>query len=121
MFMHIGKDVMVDSNDVVFVISINNLKATPNGRDYYEKFMEKFEVVDISGGTCNTLVIMEDMVYVTNLRAQVIWARFNNYERKMRTLLCYDLVEFDVKSGKIIGYDDVRLDRELDVQEDDWG
>ena len=80
MYLHIGKDYILNNKDVIGIFDINTLKKS-NSYDYIlENLSEK--VTDISGGKPKSLILInknnKNIGYISNILSSTIGNRINN-------------------------------------------
>ena len=80
MYLHIGKDYILNNNDIIGIFDINTLKKS-NSYDYIlENLSEK--VTDISGGKPKSLILInknnKTVGYISNILSSTIGNRINN-------------------------------------------
>lgn len=80
MYVHIGKDYILNKNNIIGIFDINTLKKT-NSYDYIlENLSEK--VTDISGGKPKSLILAnnknQNIGYISNILSSTIGNRMNN-------------------------------------------
>lgn len=79
MYLHIGKDYILNNNDIIGIFNINTLKKS-NSYDYIlENLSEK--VIDISGGKPKSLILVsknnKNIGYISNILSSTIGNRIN--------------------------------------------
>ena len=79
MYLHIGKDYILNNNDIIGIFDINTLKKS-NSYDYVlENLSEK--VIDISGGKPKSLILVsknnKNIAYISNILSSTIGNRIN--------------------------------------------
>lgn len=79
MYLHIGKDYILNNNDIIGIFDINTLKKS-NSYDYIlENLSEK--VIDISGGKPKSLILVcknnKNIGYISNILSSTIGNRIN--------------------------------------------
>ena len=79
MYLHIGKDYILNNNDIIGIFNINTLKKS-NSYDYVlENLSEK--VIDISGGKPKSLILVsknnKNIGYISNILSSTIGNRIN--------------------------------------------
>ncbi len=79
MYLHIGKDYILNNNDIIGIFNINTLKKS-NSYDYIlENLSEK--VIDISGGKPKSLILVsknnKNIAYISNILSSTIGNRIN--------------------------------------------
>ena len=79
MYLHIGKDYILNNNDIIGIFNINTLKKS-NSYDYIlENLSEK--VIDISGGKPKSLILVsknnKNIAYISNILSSTIGKRIN--------------------------------------------
>lgn len=80
MYIHIGKNYILNNNDIIGIFNIKTLKKT-NSYDYIlENLSEKIN--DISGGKPKSLILTnkdkKNVVYISNILSSTIGNRINN-------------------------------------------
>lgn len=79
MYLHIGKDYILNNNDIIGIFNINTLKKS-NSYDYIlENLSEK--VIDISGEKPKSLILVsknnKNIAYISNILSSTIGNRIN--------------------------------------------
>lgn len=78
MYLHIGKDYLLNTNEIIGIFDINSLKETK----CYEGLIENLNMVeDLSDNNCKTLILtVEDSTkkaYISNILSTTIANRSN--------------------------------------------
>ena len=78
MYLHIGKDYLLNTNEIIGIFDINSLKETK----CYEGLIENVNIVeDLSDNNCKTLILtVEDSTkkeYISNILSTTIANRSN--------------------------------------------
>ena len=79
MYLHIGKDYILNNNDIIGIFNINTLKKS-NSYDYILENLSE-NVIDISGGKPKSLILVsknnKNIAYISNILSSTIGNRIN--------------------------------------------
>lgn len=80
MYVHIGKDYILNNNNIIGIFDINTLRKTNSYDCILENLSEK--VTDISGGKPKSLILTnknkKNTGYISNILSSTIGNRINN-------------------------------------------
>lgn len=80
MYLHIGKECILNYNELIGIFNIETLEKS-NGYDYILENMPE-KVIDISGGKPKSLILVhknnKSIAYVSNILSSTIGKRINN-------------------------------------------
>ncbi|MBA4537668.1 DUF370 domain-containing protein [Bacillus aquiflavi] len=73
MYVHIGEDTLVKSNDIIVIIDKNSMDNTANSR----KFLEDIDdhVVNLAKNNYKSVVVTEDKVYLSPISSLTLKKR----------------------------------------------
>ncbi|MBQ9298156.1 MAG: DUF370 domain-containing protein [Clostridia bacterium] len=80
MYVHIGKNIIINTNDIIGIFDINKLKKT----DSYDNIVDNLcdNLVDISANNPKSLILIrkndKDVGYISNIISSTISNRVNN-------------------------------------------
>ena len=80
MYVHIGKNIIINTNDIIGIFDINKLKKT----DSYDNIIDNLcdNLVDISANNPKSLIFIrknnKDVGYISNIISSTISNRVNN-------------------------------------------
>ena len=79
MYLHIGKGLVLNSNDIIAILNIDYIKNTKDYKKFYQKLLEENNIVNISNGNEKTLILVnkKDCVkaYISNINSNTIGKR----------------------------------------------
>lgn len=80
MYLHIGKECILNNNELIGIFNIETLEKA----DSYDYILENMaeEVIDISGGKPKSLILVQkdnkSVAYISNILSSTIGKRINN-------------------------------------------
>ncbi|HOO55421.1 MAG TPA: DUF370 domain-containing protein [bacterium] len=83
MFLHIGSNVLVKTDDVIGVFNINSLKEDIKGRKFYNEIRQDKEVKDISEGKQSSIILTSDTVYISRISSATLLGRSRHSVQEM--------------------------------------
>ena len=82
MFLHIGNDVVVRSEDVVAVFDMDNTTISPRSREFLSNAQKCSEVINICDDLPKSYIVTnfdgENRVYISSISTQTILKRANS-------------------------------------------
>ncbi len=76
MYLHIGKDYVLDENKIIGIFNIDTIKKNKEYEQMYENI--KNDLIDISEGNKKTLILINDKIikgYITNISSSTLKKR----------------------------------------------
>lgn len=81
MYVHIGKDAIIDSNNIIAILDIESLEKKKKLEDVLHNLRISDKIVDVSDNNKKSLIILKkkDIVlgYITNISSTTIAKRAN--------------------------------------------
>ena len=81
MYVHIGKDVVLNSNHIISVLDIDVLEKKKNLQEVLQNLKISGNIIDVSEGNKKSLIILEKndkiLGYITNISSVTIAKRAN--------------------------------------------
>lgn len=79
MYVHIGKGLVINGNDIIAIFSIDYIKNTKDYKKFYEKLLEDGNIEDISNGNAKSLILVNKngrtKAYISNINSGTIGKR----------------------------------------------
>lgn len=79
MYVHIGKGLVINGNDIIAIFSIDYIKNTKDYKKFYQKLLEYGNIVDISNGNAKSLILVNKndgaKAYISNINSNTIGKR----------------------------------------------
>ena len=79
MYVHIGKGLVINRNDIIAIFSIDYIKNTKDYKKFYEKLLEDGNIEDISNGNAKSLILVNKnggtKGYISNINSNTIGKR----------------------------------------------
>ena len=79
MYVHIGKDVVLNSNHIISVLDIDVLEKKKNLQEVLQNLKISDKIIDVSDGNKKSLIIMqknnENFGYITNISTTTLAKR----------------------------------------------
>ena len=75
MFLHIGNNVLLRKEDVIGVFSVESLQKDAKGKKYLKEIKKSENVEDISDGKWASLVLTDDVIYVSRIASITLLGR----------------------------------------------
>lgn len=86
MYVHIGKDTVINSENIIVVLDIESLEKNKKLQDVLQNLKISDNIVDVSEGNKKSLVIInknkENMGYITNISTATLGKRAEKYKAK---------------------------------------
>jgi len=86
MYVHIGKDYIINSKDIIAILDINCLKKKKNLEKICQDLKINDNIINVSDGNEKTLIITQDKYkvnkgYISNISSITLGKRTLKYER----------------------------------------
>lgn len=79
MYLHIGKGLVLNGNDIIAIFSIDYIKNTKDYKKFYQKLLDEGNVEDISNGNAKSLILVNKnggtKAYISNINSNTIGKR----------------------------------------------
>jgi len=79
MFLHIGKDKVIEKKDLICILDIESLKINDKINDIIEKLEQEKNIIDISDNNRKTLVLVKEnnslKGYISNISSTTLGKR----------------------------------------------
>ena len=79
MYLHIGKNIVINENDIIAIFNMNYIKNTKMYKNLLEKLSEQKKIINISNGKEKTLILVDsdncEKAYITNINSSTIGRR----------------------------------------------
>lgn len=79
MYLHIGKNLVLNSKDVIAIFNIDYVKNTKDYKKFYQRLLEENNIVDISNDSAKTLILVNKnnitKAYISNINSNTIGKR----------------------------------------------
>lgn len=79
MYLHIGKDFIINSKNIIAIFNIDYVKNTKEYKSLYKNMKEKNEIIKISDKKEKSFILLEEnekkKAYVTNISVNTIGKR----------------------------------------------
>ena len=81
MYVHIGKDVVINSDNIITILDIEALEKKKKIEEVLQNLKISGNIIDVSEGNKKSLIILEKndkiLVYITNISSVTIAKRAN--------------------------------------------
>ncbi len=81
MYLHIGKDVVINSNNIVGIFNLEFIENTIEYKNIYENLLKHDNIIDISDDCKKTIILYNEekkiKAYISNISATTIAKRKN--------------------------------------------
>ena len=81
MYVHIGKDVVINSNDIIAILDIESLEKKKNLEEVLQNLKISDNIIDVSEKNKKSLIVLEKnnkvLGYITNISSNTIAKRAN--------------------------------------------
>ncbi|NMB25961.1 MAG: DUF370 domain-containing protein [Firmicutes bacterium] len=78
LFVHLGKNAVVRSNQIVAIIDWQTLQDSEVNQAYMERVNQGQKIKDVSGGRPNSMVITGDDIYLSTISSTTLKKRAEN-------------------------------------------
>ena len=79
MYLHIGKGLCLNNNDIIAIFNIDYIKNTKEYKKFYEKLLEEKNIIDVSNGKEKSLILIKKnditKAYISNISTNTIGKR----------------------------------------------
>ena len=84
MYVHIGKDTVINSENIIVVLDIESLEKNKNLKEVLQNLKISDNIIDVSDGNRKSLVIIskdnKNIGYVTNISTTTLGKRAEKYK-----------------------------------------
>ena len=81
MYVHIGKDVVINSDDIIAILDIESLEKKKNLEEVLQNLKISDNIIDVSERNKKSLIVLEKnnkvLGYITNISSNTIAKRAN--------------------------------------------
>lgn len=81
MYVHIGKDVVINSDDIIAILDIESLEKKKNLEEVLQNLKISDNIIDVSEKNKKSLIVLEKnnkvLGYITNISSNTIAKRAN--------------------------------------------
>lgn len=67
MYLHIGKNCVINDDKVIGVFCLESIEETPEYQRLYEKLVNEKRLEDISGSQKNSFILTEEKGYISGI------------------------------------------------------
>ena len=82
MYLHIGKDKLIDDNNIIAILNIETLKEKENVENICKNMNFSDNIIDVSDGNKKSLIIIKEKKqtkgYISNISTITLEKRTNN-------------------------------------------
>ena len=79
MYVHIGKDVVINSNNIIYILDIESLEKNKKLENVLQNLKISDNIIDVSDNNKKSLIILEKnnkiMGYITNISSSTLAKR----------------------------------------------
>jgi len=79
MYLHIGKGLILNKENIVAILNIDYIKNTKEYKKFYQKLLEEEKIINIANGNEKTLILVnknnETKAYISNINSNTIVKR----------------------------------------------
>ena len=79
MYLHIGKGLILNDNDIIAIFNIDYIKNTKDYKNFYQRLFEENNIVNISDGKEKSLILVNRKekikAYISNINSNTIGKR----------------------------------------------
>lgn len=83
MYVHIGKDIVINSNNIITILDIESLEKKKNLEEVLQNLKISDKIIDVSEGNKKSLIIIkkdeENIGYITNISSITLAKRAEKY------------------------------------------
>ncbi len=83
MYVHIGKDIVINSNNIITILDIESLEKKKNLEEVLQNLKISDKIIDVSEGNKKSLIIIkkdeENIGYITNISSITLTKRTEKY------------------------------------------
>ena len=83
MYVHIGKDVVINSNNIISILDIESLEKNKKLENVLQNLKISDNIIDVSDENKKSLIILNNnSAYITNISSVTIAKRASNKKQK---------------------------------------
>ena len=83
MYVHIGKDLVINSENIIAILDIGSLRKKKNVEEILQKLRINDKIIDVSDENKKSLIILnKNLAYITNISSATLAKRASNKKRK---------------------------------------
>jgi GTPase involved in cell partitioning and DNA repair len=83
MYVHIGKDFVINSENIVAIIDISKLRKKKSVEEILQKIRKSVKIVNVTMDNQKSLIILnKNLAYVTNISTATLAKRASDKKRK---------------------------------------
>ncbi len=83
MYVHIGKDLVINSENIIAILDIGSLRKKKNVEEILQKLRISDKIIDVSDENKKSLIILnKNLAYITNISSATLAKRASNKKRK---------------------------------------
>ena len=83
MYVHIGKDFVINSENIVAIIDISKLRKKKSVEEILQKIRKSVKIVNVTMDNQKSLIILnKNLAYVTNISTATLTKRASDKKRK---------------------------------------
>ena len=83
MYVHIGKDFVINSENIVAIIDISKLRKKKSVEEILQKIRKSVKIVNVTMDNKKSLIILnKNLAYVTNISTATLAKRASDKKRK---------------------------------------
>ena len=83
MYVHIGKDIVINSNNIITILDIESLEKKKNLEEVLQNLKISDKIIDVSDNNKKSLIITkkknQNIAYITNISSNTIGKRAEKY------------------------------------------
>ncbi len=95
MYLHLGKNTTVDTDDIVAILDMDNLTIAKTSREFLKAAEEQGIVISVAEDIPKSVVVchrnMQSTVYITNISSKALSGRV----KRLKNFSGYSLIWFD--------------------------
>ena len=88
MYVHIGKDIAINSDNIITILNIEALEKKKNLEEVLQNLKISDKIIDVSDGNKKSLIIIqknnENFGYITNISTTTLGKRAGNFSFPIR-------------------------------------
>ncbi len=96
MYLHLGKNTAVDTEDIIAILDMDNITISKASRDFLKKAEEKGLVVSVTEDLPKSVILVGkgsvDRVYITNISSKALGGR----AERLNDFSPYALPDFEI-------------------------
>ena len=75
MFLHIGNNVLIKTDEIIGLFNISALQEDVKGRRFLNEIRKRDDIENVSDGKETTIILTSDRVYITRISSATLLAR----------------------------------------------